>query len=82
MVILVLVNGTVIHLDGQAKHESFFFFFWVGGDWGLLCFQSRHSTARATLSVHFALVILEKESWEKFAQAGLKLQFSHSQPPK
>jgi hypothetical protein len=44
--------------------------------------QSRHFTIGATLLVHFALVILKMGSPKLFAQVGLKLQSSRSQPPK
>jgi hypothetical protein len=47
-----------------------------------LSLQSRPSTAWATPPVHFALVILEMGFCKLFAQAGLDLQSSWSQPPK
>jgi hypothetical protein len=75
------------HLPQQHSQlyplKVFFFFWW---DW---CFelrasylQSRYSTAWSTPPVHFAQGILEMESHELFAQAGLKPQSSKSQPPK
>jgi hypothetical protein len=42
----------------------------------------QHSTAWATPPVHFALVILETDSLELFARAGLEPRSSQSQPPK
>jgi hypothetical protein len=44
--------------------------------------QTRCSTTWTTPPVHFALVILEMGTRELFAQAGLELWFSQSQPPK
>jgi hypothetical protein len=59
------------------------FFDWLGFELRPLSLQSRHSTTWATPLVHFSQVILEMGvSHELFGQAGLKLQFSWSQPPK
>jgi hypothetical protein len=49
------------------------------GLWAL-CLQSRCSVIWVTSPVHFVVVILEMESQELFAWAGLKPQ-SWSQPP-
>jgi hypothetical protein len=60
----------------QNHQQKFFLCVCVG-----LGFELRCSTAWATTSVQFAVVILEMESFKIFAQADLELQPSQSQPP-
>jgi hypothetical protein len=73
-----LVLQNVIIFDDKG-----FFFYGMGFELRASRLQSSHSTTWATLSVHFALVILEMGgSLKLFAQASLKLQSSWSQPPK
>jgi hypothetical protein len=62
--------------------KSLFFSVGLAFELGASCLQSRHPTAWATPVVHFALVILEMESFKLFAQTGLEPQYSESQPPK
>jgi hypothetical protein len=60
----------------------FVFLVGVGFELRASCLQSGCSTTCATPPVHFALVILEMESLELFAQADLELESSQSQPLK
>jgi hypothetical protein len=76
------------HWTTSPSLKTYFKFFlsFLGGGTGVwtqdFTLQSRHSTAWAILSVHFAVVILEMESCELFARAGLQPRSSWSQPPK
>jgi hypothetical protein len=73
-------------LRAESTSALFKFYLFIVGIWvwsqSFLHLQSRCSKTWTIPSIHFALVILEMESHELFAQADLELQSSWSQPLK
>jgi hypothetical protein len=57
----------IINIHVLNKHYKLLLFGGVRFEPRAMNLQNRHSTAWATPLVHFALVILEMESWKLFA---------------
>jgi hypothetical protein len=77
-----ITSGNLLSVLLPSSFFCFFICLFVLWNWGLNSGLCACRAEEATTPVHFALLILEMESLELFAQAALEPQSSRAQPPK